>query len=349
LAVSANSAGSICILPRLQGLGGPSSFQKNLIAGLQARGIEAHHDPDRPGCAALLVIGGTRRLDMVWRARRMGIRVVQRLNGMNWIHRLRRTGLRHYLRAEWGNVLLALIRRRLAQRIVYQSQFAQDWWKRAYGEVSASSRVIYNAVDLTMYHPMGKHHRPLDWLRLLVVEGSLGGGYEGGLLNAARLVQSLNQMSDQLAGKSVELQVAGRVPETLQKQVEGILPGKVAWAGVLPRAGIPDLDRSAHLMFSADVNAACPNSVIEALACGLPVAAFESGALPELVANGAGVIAPWGGDPWQLDPPDIQALAERSIEPLTRQDMYRTAARRQAEKCFGLDRMVECYLQELLG
>jgi len=81
-------------------------------------------------------------------------------------------------------------------------------------------------------------------------------------------------------------------------------------AGLIPRDAIPALDRSAHLLYSADLNAACPNSVIEALACGLPVAGFATGALPELVTGDSGRLVPYGGDPWKLDTPAVPALVE---------------------------------------
>jgi glycosyltransferase involved in cell wall biosynthesis len=115
------------------------------------------------------------------------------------------------------------------------------------------------------------------------------------------------------------------------------------------REAVPQLDRSAHLLFPADVNPACPNSVIEALACGLPAAAFSTGALPELVSGDAGRLVPYGGDPWKLERPDLAALAEAAAEILRDQPRFRAGARRRAEEAFGLDRMVERYLDVLLG
>ncbi len=97
------------------------------------------------------------------------------------------------------------------------------------------------------------------------------------------------------------------------------------------------------------MNAACPNSVIEALACGLPVVSFDTGALPELVTSDAGRMATYGGDPWELDPPDVAALAQAAAEVLQNQAKLRLGARRQAEQAFGLDKMVDEYLQVLLG
>jgi len=97
------------------------------------------------------------------------------------------------------------------------------------------------------------------------------------------------------------------------------------------------------------MNAACPNSTIEALACGLPVVAFDTGALPELVTGGAGRIVPYGGDPWKLDPPDVVALARAAAEVLENQTRFRAGARQRAEDAFGLERMVTGYLESLLG
>ena len=53
------------------------------------------HNADDPS-DAILVIAGTRNLLPLWRARRRGVRIVQRLDGINWIHRRRHTGLRHF-------------------------------------------------------------------------------------------------------------------------------------------------------------------------------------------------------------------------------------------------------------
>jgi glycosyltransferase involved in cell wall biosynthesis len=88
--------------------------------------------------------------------------------------------------------------------------------------------------------------------------------------------------------------------------------------------------------------------VIEALACGLPVIAFDTGALPELLLGDSGLVTPYGGDPWKLEPPDVPALAQAALAVLADQPRFRSAARLRAEAAFGLDRMVEKYLDVLL-
>ncbi|HEY5902489.1 MAG TPA: hypothetical protein VIU39_08045, partial [Anaerolineales bacterium] len=85
-----------------------------------------------------------------------------------------------------------------------------------------------------------------------------------------------------------------------------------------------------------------------ALACGLPVAGFDSGSLTELVQGDAGRVVPYGGDPWKLEMPDIPALASAAAEILTDQPRFRSAARARARDALGLDRMVEAYLKVLL-
>jgi len=338
-----SGAPAVCILPRLQGVGGPASFRARLIAGMQARGIPLVNDPADPSCQTILVIGGTRRLQELVRARRRGVRIVQRLNGMNWIHRRKFTGLGHFLRSEINNAVLAFIRRSLADHIIYQSSFARTWWQTVYGSVDVPAAVIYNGVDLNQFTPRGPERQPDDLFRVLLVEGHLGGGNEMGLYNGAELAAMLQKRSP----RPVELMVAGDVPERLRARLSSRYPHRITWAGVVGRDAVPAIDRSAHVLFSADLNAACPNSVIEALACGLPVVSYATGSIPELVQGDAGLVVPWGSNFWKLEPPDIPGLADAAWQILNEQDRFRAAARARAEAAFSVETMVERYLEIL--
>src|SRR5512133_105089 len=105
----------ICVVPQVHGVGGMVSFLHKFSAGARARGVEVSDDLSAP-CAAVLVIGGTRQLWPLLRLKQRGVRIVQRLDGLNWIHRVRPVSFKHSLRAEYGNFLLALIRRFVADR-----------------------------------------------------------------------------------------------------------------------------------------------------------------------------------------------------------------------------------------
>lgn len=333
----------ICIIPKVHGVGGMVSFQAKLTAGLKARGIQVSDDPAEPSCNAILITGGARDIAGLLRARHRGVRIVQRLDGINWLHRRLHTGPRHFLRAEYGNRLLALLRSRVVTHIVYQSEFVRGWWAGQFGPERVPSVVIHNGVDLSAYTPDGSHERPTEVFRLLLVEGSLQGGYETGLATALGLAERLAEKFP------LEMMVVGRLSPSLQTVTQKKSRVPIRWAGLVPRDQIPALDRSAHLLYSADINAACPNSVIEALACGLPVSGFATGALPELVTGDAGRLVSYGGDPWKLDPPDLPALTGAAAEILQNNAHFRAAARQRAKEAFGLDAMVEKYLQILLS
>ena len=248
----------ICLLPRLSGVGGMVSFQQRLAAGLNRRGIAVCYELADLPYAAVLVVGGTRQLRGLWRLRRGGVPIVQRLDGMNWLHRLQPTGLRHRLRAEYGNTLLALIRSRLADRIVYQSEFARGWWERVHGPSPVPSSVVYNGVDLELFNPAGPHQRPDDLFRLLMVEGSLMGGYELGL-EAAEAMGALLAERLKAGRRKVELVVVGCVAPQVSERWVGRSRLPLRWMGQVLPERIPEIDRSAHLLYSADLNAACPN------------------------------------------------------------------------------------------
>jgi glycosyltransferase involved in cell wall biosynthesis len=332
----------ICIVPRVEGLAGVASFRIKFEEGLRLRGLNITHDLSQQA-DAVLVLAGTRNLLPLWRARRRGTRIVQRLDGINWVHRARWTGLRYMIRAVYGNALLSFIRNRLAGRVIYQSQFIKQWWEDWYRPARVPASVILNGVDLNRYTPSGLHERPSQHYRLLVVEGSLAGGLDSGLFDAADLANTLSKKF------KIELMVVGRVDRRAKNKLKNQNAFRIQFMGAIPREQIPWLMRSSHLLFSAEVNPPCPNSVIEALACGLPVIGFNTGSLAEIVQGDAGRLVPYGGNPWKLDPADIPSLVDAATEVLEDQPRFRKLAREQAESKLGLDKMVDEYLKILLG
>lgn len=328
----------ICVVPRVQGTGGMASFRLKFEQGLLSRGIDVTYDLSA-NADAVLVIAGTRLLLDLNRARQRGIRVVQRLDGVNWVQRVKWSGVKYSVRAEYGNFMLSLIRNRFADRVIYQSQFIRKWWEDWYGVAKAPATVIINGVDLNTYTPEGESERPTDIYRMLLLEGSLARGLNSGLFHAVSVAEKLS------AKYPMEVVVAGTVDDATKRKLQSKVP--VKFLGTVPRTEIPKLARSSHVMYCAEVNPPCPNSVIEALACGLPVIGFDSGALKELVSDDAGCIVPYGANPWKLETPDISALAQSAGEVLEKQNQFRAAARKRAESAFGLDQMVESYLKIL--
>ena len=332
----------ICIVPRVDGFAGVASFRLKFEEGLRARGIEVTHDPAQPA-DVILVLAGTRNLLPLWRARRRGTPVVQRLDGINWVHRVRWAGFRYTVRAIYGNANLSFIRTRLADHIIYQSRFIERWWEDWYRPKRVPSTVILNGVDLERYTPNGLHERPTGHYRLLIVEGGLTGAQDSGLFHAAELADRLSHQY------KIELCIAGKVDGRTRDRLQRLNTFRIRFLDVIPREQIPWMMRSSHLLFSAEVNPPCPNSVIEALACGLPVIGFDTGSLSEIVEREAGVLAPYGTDQWKLEKPDIAALVNAAREVLEDQPHFRKFAREQAELKFGLDKMVDEYLKVLLG
>jgi len=335
---------SICVLPKLKGLGGPSSFQAKLKKGLGELGISVNHNPRDPSTAAVLVIGGTRHFDYLYYAKRNGIRIVQRLDGMNWLHKKRFTGLKHYLRSERMNLQLSITRHRLADAVVYQSNFTRDWWNTVHGSLLTPNSVIYNGVDLKEFFPSSSKKINLETIRLLVVEGSFKGGHERDLLNAVDLANALSDRSH----KQVELLIAGNVPSSMRTKISISPKVNINWLGLIPHKEIPALDRSAHILFPAEINAACPNSLVEALGCGLPVVSYATGSLPELVGEDGGTVVPYGTNYWNLEAPEAEPLAKAAENILNNLPDFKKSARSRAKKYFGVDLMVEKYRQVLL-
>jgi glycosyltransferase involved in cell wall biosynthesis len=333
----------ICLTPTYAGTGGPASFQIRFRQEVERLGIEVTYDLDDLPYDAVLVIGGTRRLGKLWQVKRSGIPVVQRLDGFNWIHKVIKTGLVYHLRSDLRNLILRIIRRRLASRIVYQSEFVVGHWEQVFGRVNAPYDVVHNGVDLDQFVPDSPHEKLEDRYRIMMLEGSFQGGFDFGLKVGLDLAAALTDQH----GIQTEVMVAGKISLEIQQQWDAYARVPVTWLGIVDRTEIPALLRSSNLYFSTEMHAACPNAVIEALACGLPVLAYDTGSLAELVTGDAGRIVPYGADAWKLEPPVLPPLVEAAIEILTNQPRFRVAARQRAVSSFDIRETVRRYLEAI--
>lgn len=314
--------------------GGPGSFQLRLSSALEKKGWRVVYPDSGIIPEVVLVVGGTAKLRWLWKCKAQGAKIIHRLDGVSWRHRVRPTAYRMWLRQESGNWLMRLIRRLYADHVVYQSYFVQNWWREKFGQVRCEESVIYNGVDLSVFSPKEgttTNEKP----HLLCVEGNLQPDIPtvGPLEYLARRLFGDGLISGTIVCGNVEDAIAGCL-----SSIDGL-----ELRGNVPRQGIHEVYTWA-VYLSLDINAACPNSAIEALASGIPVIGFDTGALSELVRPGAGILVPYGGDPWRLQAPDISALEQAARKVLSQWYEFSKGARALAEERFGLDEMVDSYL-----
>ena len=337
---------NLCLIPEAKSLGGPRTFQQNLISWATNCGMaEVHFDAERDDIDAFLVIGGPKKnLPRLIQARRKGIPVVQRLNGMNWIHRVRPSGLKYSLHSEEANLAIAFYRRFVCNKIIYQSPFCEQRWNKVYGELSKPSRIIFNGTDLQKFHPGVGEPDFGTQINFVLAEGSFRYGMDFGLDAAAELALGL---ADRFS-RSVSFHVAGKITKETENRIHKQLkesgkPVEAIFEGVVDREKLIRLEQNAAFFFSSEIHAACPNAVIEALGCGLPVIGFDTGALKDVTGD-AGIIVPFGSDPWKLEKPVCGPLIDAAEKVIRKNIIYRTAARSRAESCFSIDDMAQAYL-----
>lgn len=321
------------------GTGGPTSFRGRMTREWSRQGYDVRSRLDDGPFSAILVVAGTRHVGSLLANRRRGARVVHRLDGLLWRHRALKgrplQRVKHELRNRW----MCLIRDRLADHVVYQSRFVRDWWHDWFGAPRVASSIIYNGVDLDEYRPDPGGAGQGDGI-LLCVEGNV----QVDPPTLATLLETHRTLLRK--GKIQETRVLGGweggVPEDVRREPN------LRILGPRPRDEVQRELRRASLFLNLEIQPPCPNAVIEALASGVPVVGFDTGALAELVGP-AGRVVPYGGDPWRMDPPGgLTELAAVALDVLANRSAFARAARERAERLFDVTSVAQRYLDLLV-
>jgi glycosyltransferase involved in cell wall biosynthesis len=321
----------IIYFPHTAGSGGPGSFQVRFEDGLKKRGWTIGYAGDTNDPDIVLVVGGTRKLFWLLKMKLKGIPIIYRLDGINWLHRKKKVGVKLYALTEVRNWISKYIHAFLADKIIYQSKFVESWWNRSGWRKRRNSTIIYNGVEIPTFND---GNFISDEKRLVILEGTID--------YTPYAVQLINELAEYLPNE-ISIHLYGQFSNQDNKDElhEGVL-----YQGFLERSKVFNVLRGS-VYLSLDINPACPNTVIEALASGAPVVAFDTGALPELVKSGAGGIVEYGSDPWKLGYPDTSRLMEKIVEAFKNYSAMSKKAHDSAINCFDIEMMIDKYEYEL--
>lgn len=313
--------------------GGPGSFQQRFEYQLSLRGHQVVYPEDRTRPDVVMVLGGTRKIAWLLSLKAKGVPVIFRLGGISWLFKFKLPSGMRRIKTTLRLRLIPIYQRFLASGIIYQSEFSKEWLlKLNQSAHSKNSIIIYNGIDLDEFKPVKDNTGKIS---LLCVEGNID--------YTPYAIDLLNYLQENLIEKSDfhSLILYGGFEKNANKS---LLHPKIDYRGVVSKEELPSIYRNA-VYLSLDVNAACPNTVIEALACGAPVVAFDTGSLNELVPPDAGILVPYGSDPWKLAYPDVDALAEAILRIKDNYAWYSANARKIAEERFSIEDMAEKYLE----
>jgi len=187
----------------------------------------------------------------------------------------------------------------------------ETWWNG----VPATARVASNGIDPARWPYRASGDGSLAWVgRIAPTKGTVDA------VKAARI-----------AGRPLTLYGPVDDATYYETQVVPLLGGDVVHAGHLGSDGLAEaVGRASALLFTPLWNEPFGLTAIEAMACGVPVAAYDNGAAREVIGD-SGAYA---------TPDDIEGLAD-AIEAATA--LPRCDARRRVERHFSLDRMIDRY------
>lgn len=224
-----------------------------------------------------------------------------------------------------------------ADHVFWQSSFCRECADQFLGQRAGAGEILFNAVDTEHFSPRtAEPARDAEPFRFL-----LTGKLQAHL--AYRLEDTIAGLAAaRAAGLNASLTIAGTLDSgaTAAAERAAIHAGigeHIHLPGSYTQETAPQVYRAADAYVMTKHADPCPNTVIEAMACGLPVAYVASGGVPELVGPhaGAGVAA---DDNWEQPfRPSAEDLAGVMQEVAANHQAMATAARQRALAAFNLE------------
>lgn len=223
-----------------------------------------------------------------------------------------------------------------ASHVFWQSDFCRRAADRFLGVRRGPGEILFNAIDVSHFSPVAAEvERPFSFL----VTGKIGRhlGYRlestiGGLAHARH------------AGLDARLVVAGWVEDIAAAEAVAKRHGvadAIEFCGPYSQEQAPEVYRRADAYVMTKYLDPCPNTVLEAMACALPVLYSATGGVPELVGQDAGIGIPLPEDWDQVHIPDATSVGEGMLRIADAAVSMGAAARARAVRLFDIQHWIE--------
>lgn len=223
-----------------------------------------------------------------------------------------------------------------AHHVFWQSEFCRRSADRFLGKREGPGEVLFNALDVNHYFPVARRNgHPFTFLLTGKIGRHMGYRLESTIEGLARARRE---------GLNANLSVAGWIEDTTAAHAMAGAYGvrdHVTFLGPYSQENAPDIYRSADAYVMTKYLDPCPNTVIEAMACGLPVLYSASGGVPELVGSEAGVGLPVPEDWERIHVPSGEAISEGMFKISQDSKRMSTAARDRAVACFDIRHWID--------
>lgn len=323
---------------KIKGIGGTATFAAKFKSGMEAHGHRVFFEEPEDYDILFLIVQAPFRY--LFDAKNKGKKIVQRLDGTYY-----------WSVAGWKyplfNLKAWIIRQFFADFTVYQSHYSKYCAEKFLGKKRKDpSEIIYNGVDLNLFSPQGEKQDVRDNPDQQIF-----------------FTASAFRREDQITPILEALEIYKRkYTDNFKFLVAGTFSPKIShipekWAhfkniqfiGRIENRDLPTYERAADVFLFTHLNPPCPNNVIEALACGLPICGVADGAMSELIrpkVNGL-LITVQGNAFWKERQYSPDSFADNLDNIIKGKVFYNRESRRDAEDRFSLDQMIDKYISIL--
>ena len=326
------------ILDRVDG--GPNRFLKNLTTSKRVRGNLQTNNWSLRGCSSALVFSGSWGNSFSIVCKKKSIKSILRVDGffvpedkidLNYQH---------------SEKFQRRMNRRLAydleafDHIIYQSHFSKEICDEYLYHRRSGFSIISNGTDINHFKP-GNYISNKE-LKIIV----LAKHYPKHLDLALSIFKEIQKY------ENVEMTIVG----TMRNGTEGVKEyvnqssiislenSNIKFKSFIKLDNLPALLSSHDVFLHVKVGDWCPNAVIEAMSCGLPVVCPSWGGTKEILGN-AGISV--DGPKWGVNKQLIEGMAQAVLKISKDLNTYKENARKHAIKNHSIDDVSSKYLKLL--